>query len=88
MAPLGQRVGISLVAQPYRSEDCDDVDEEYDDDGVDDDDGDHDDDHDGDGDGDDVDDHDDEMLQAEASRLRGEAAALQAALSNHRETCR
>jgi len=27
-------------------------------------------------------------LQAEASRLRGEAAALQAALSNHRETCR
>ena len=40
------------------------------------------------GDGDDVDDHDDEMLQAEAARLRGEAAALQAALSNHRETCR
>ena len=49
---------------------------------------DHGDDDDDGGDGDDVDDHDDEMLQAEASRLRGEAAALQAALSNHRETCR
>ena len=79
---------LHLVNKNPGDKDSDDNNDNDDDDGGDDDDNDDDDGDDDGGDGDDVDDHDDEMLQAEASRLRGEAAALQAALSNHRETCR